>query len=106
MRDQPSLTDLVTRAGNGDTQEWDALVERYAPADLVYLPQAPAGRRRGRPRRPQRLGTASRPAGHNPGSDRTSRLAVTVVAAAMVVRVANEPWRAREELPPIEGSRR
>ena len=31
MRDQPSLTDLVTRAGNGDTQAWDALVERYAP---------------------------------------------------------------------------
>jgi hypothetical protein len=32
--------------------------------------------------------------------------AVTGVAAAMVVRVTNEPWRAREELPPIEGPRR
>jgi RNA polymerase sigma factor (sigma-70 family) len=30
MRDQPSLTDLVTRAGNGDTQARDALVEQYA----------------------------------------------------------------------------
>lgn len=37
MRDQPSLTYLVTRAGNGDTQEQDAVVERHAPADLVYL---------------------------------------------------------------------
>ena len=26
-----SLTDLVTRARNGDTQAWDALVDRYAP---------------------------------------------------------------------------
>ena len=25
------VTDLVTRAGNGDKQAWDALVERYAP---------------------------------------------------------------------------
>ena len=32
--------------------------------------------------------------------------AVTVVAVAMVVRVTSEPWRAREELPPIEGPRR
>ena len=24
------VTDLVTRAGNGDKQAWDALVERYA----------------------------------------------------------------------------
>ena len=31
MRDHPSLTDLVTRARNGDKQAWDALVERYAP---------------------------------------------------------------------------
>ena len=29
-----------------------------------------------------------------------------VVAVAMVVTVANEPWQAREELPPIEGPRR
>jgi hypothetical protein len=29
-RDQPSVTDLVTSARNGDTQAWDALVERYA----------------------------------------------------------------------------
>ncbi len=31
---------------------------------------------------------------------------VAVVAVAMVVRVTNEPWRAREELPQIEGPRR
>ena len=40
------------------------------PADLVDLPQVPAGRRRCRPRLRQRLGTASRPAGHDPGSGR------------------------------------
>jgi RNA polymerase sigma factor (sigma-70 family) len=31
MSDDPSVTDLVTRAANGDQQAWDALVERYAP---------------------------------------------------------------------------
>ena len=31
MSDDPSVTDLVTRAKNGDKQAWDALVERYAP---------------------------------------------------------------------------
>ena len=31
MRDDPVVIDLVTRAGNGDTQAWDALVERYSP---------------------------------------------------------------------------
>jgi RNA polymerase sigma factor (sigma-70 family) len=31
MRDDPPVTDLVTRAGNGDQQAWNALVERYAP---------------------------------------------------------------------------
>ena len=31
MRDDPIVTDLVTRARNGDKQAWDALVERYAP---------------------------------------------------------------------------
>jgi RNA polymerase sigma factor (sigma-70 family) len=30
-RDDPLVTDLVTRARNGDQQAWDALVERYAP---------------------------------------------------------------------------
>jgi DNA-directed RNA polymerase specialized sigma24 family protein len=30
-RSDPVVTDLVTRAGNGDKQAWDALVERYAP---------------------------------------------------------------------------
>ena len=30
-RDDPLVTDLVTRARNGDRQAWDALVERYAP---------------------------------------------------------------------------
>jgi RNA polymerase sigma factor (sigma-70 family) len=31
MRDGPSVTDLVTRAMGGDSQAWDALVERYIP---------------------------------------------------------------------------
>src|SRR5262245_17042539 len=31
MGDGPLVTDLVTRARNGEQQAWDALVERYAP---------------------------------------------------------------------------
>jgi len=31
MRDYPPITDLVTRARNGDKQAWDQIVERYAP---------------------------------------------------------------------------
>ena len=31
MRDDPRVTDLVTRARNGDPQAWSGLVERYAP---------------------------------------------------------------------------
>jgi RNA polymerase sigma factor (sigma-70 family) len=31
MRDDPTVTGLVTRAHNGDQRAWDALVERYAP---------------------------------------------------------------------------
>ena len=31
MRDDPTVTDLVTRARAGDKLAWDALVERYAP---------------------------------------------------------------------------
>ncbi len=31
MRDDPSVTDLVTRARKGDQQAWDAMVVRYAP---------------------------------------------------------------------------
>jgi len=31
MRNDPTVTDLVIRARNGDSQAWDALVERYAP---------------------------------------------------------------------------
>jgi RNA polymerase sigma factor (sigma-70 family) len=31
MRDGPPVTDLVTRAMGGDSQAWDALVERYIP---------------------------------------------------------------------------
>jgi RNA polymerase sigma factor (sigma-70 family) len=31
MSDDPSITDLVTRATHGDERAWDALVERYAP---------------------------------------------------------------------------
>jgi RNA polymerase sigma factor (sigma-70 family) len=30
-RDDPAITDLVTRARSGDQQAWDALVERFAP---------------------------------------------------------------------------
>ena len=31
VRAGPLVNDLVTRAGNGDKQAWDTLVERYAP---------------------------------------------------------------------------
>jgi len=31
MADNRQVTDLVTRAKNGEKQAWDALVERYAP---------------------------------------------------------------------------
>src|SRR5215468_3752342 len=31
MRDYLLVTDLVARAGNGEQQAWDALVERYSP---------------------------------------------------------------------------
>ena len=31
MRDDPVVTDLVTRARHGDQHAWDTLVERYAP---------------------------------------------------------------------------
>ena len=31
MRDDPMVTDLVTRAQYGDQQAWNTLVERYAP---------------------------------------------------------------------------
>jgi RNA polymerase sigma factor (sigma-70 family) len=31
MRDDPTVTDLVTRARNGDKRAWDEIVERYAP---------------------------------------------------------------------------
>jgi RNA polymerase sigma factor (sigma-70 family) len=31
MRDDPQVTDLVTRARNDDPRAWDGLVERYAP---------------------------------------------------------------------------
>ena len=31
MRDNPPVTDLVTRARTGNRQAWDALAERYAP---------------------------------------------------------------------------
>jgi len=53
MRDNPEVTSLVTRARNGDTQAWHAIVERYAPliwsicrryrldsADAEYVGQA------------------------------------------------------------------
>jgi len=49
MRDHLSLTDLVTRARNGDTQAWDVLVDRYAPliwsiCQRYRLADADAGR--------------------------------------------------------------
>jgi RNA polymerase sigma factor (sigma-70 family) len=31
MRDDPPITDLVTRARHGDQHAWDTIVERYAP---------------------------------------------------------------------------
>jgi RNA polymerase sigma factor (sigma-70 family) len=31
MRDDVLVTDLVARAGNGEKQAWDAMVERYSP---------------------------------------------------------------------------
>ena len=31
IRGDPGVTDLVSRARNGDKKAWDALVERYAP---------------------------------------------------------------------------
>ena len=31
MRDYPPVTDMVTRARNGDKQAWSEIVERYAP---------------------------------------------------------------------------
>jgi len=31
MRDYLLVTDLVARAGSGEKQAWDALVERYSP---------------------------------------------------------------------------
>jgi len=31
MCDDPAVSDLVTRARDGDQQAWDALVERHAP---------------------------------------------------------------------------
>ena len=58
----PVVTDLVTRARNGDKQAWDALVERYAsliwsicpkksPVPGQQQPGGPVPRRRcGRPR--------------------------------------------------------
>jgi hypothetical protein len=73
-RDDPVVTDMVTRARNGDRQAWNALVERYAP--LIWsicrrrrLGDADAGCR------PERLAEARGPAGHPPRSGRASRLA-------------------------------
>ncbi len=31
MHNDPLVTDLVTRARNGEKQAWDTIVERYAP---------------------------------------------------------------------------
>jgi RNA polymerase sigma factor (sigma-70 family) len=49
MRDHLSLTDPLTRARNGDTQAWDALVDRYPPliwsiCHRYQLADADAGR--------------------------------------------------------------
>ena len=47
MRDDPVVTDLMTRARNGDKQAWDALVERYAPLmwSIGILDARPRGSR-------------------------------------------------------------
>jgi hypothetical protein len=41
IRDDPGVTDLVSRARNGDTKASDALVERYAP--LIWSISAGTG---------------------------------------------------------------
>ena len=78
MSTDRSITDLVTRARNGDQRAWDDLVERYAP--LVWsvcrryqLKGADAGdvhqtvwlQLVGRLRQDPRSGRASRLAGHH-----------------------------------------
>ena len=48
----PPVTDLVTRAKNGEQQAWDALVERYAPLVWSICRRYRLERRRRRRRRP------------------------------------------------------
>ena len=69
------VTDLVTRARNGDKQAWDALVERYAPLVWSICRRHQLGDADAERRRPERLAAASEPAGHDPRSGRASRLA-------------------------------
>ena len=76
--DDPSVTDLVTRARNGDKQAWDEIVERYAPliwsicrryrlgdADAEDVGQMRVAAPGGPSRRPPRSGRAARLAGHH-----------------------------------------
>src|SRR5271155_2188706 len=75
-----SVTDLVTRARNGDQQAWDALVERYA--SLIWsicrghrLGDAGTGRRGPGRRRPGRLAAAEAAHRSGPRSGRAGWLA-------------------------------
>ena len=97
------------RPGSGDGPDGRLAQER----------QGPRHRQRGQPVRVRRPGQCSDILRHQ-GRDRTGqrqrRLAanralpaqtvVTVVAVGPMVRVTNESWRVREQLPPIEGPRR
>jgi DNA-directed RNA polymerase specialized sigma24 family protein len=65
------------------------------PADLVHLPQEPAGGRR----RPGRLAQARRPAGQDPRPGRASRLAVTTRReCGRIARAARRPCDAGHAL--------
>ena len=46
MSEDRSVTDLVTRARNGDKRAWEDFVRAIRAAGVVHLPQAPAERRR------------------------------------------------------------
>ena len=69
------LTALVTRAGNGDQAGVGRTRRPVRPADLVHLPQIPAGPGRCRGRRPERVAAAGGPAWVPSRSGRASRLA-------------------------------
>ena len=67
VRAGPPVNDLVTRAGNGDKQAWDTLVERYAPLIWsICRRQRECGAIRRATRRSQALGRVP-DAKHIPG---------------------------------------